>query len=94
MTALGPGVRVKCIQDNWVSSWGGTDGPTVGTVWTVAEVDTYDDGAVLFSLVEWISGEDFFFSEYFVPLDGNEDISVFTSILDKLPEKHKEPATV
>jgi hypothetical protein len=99
VTAIGPGVRVKCIKrDRWLDCDGndqGFVGPEFSSVWTVKKCvrSFFEYKGPWIELAEWADST-WFMAEYFVPLDGNEDISVFTSILDRLPEKHKAPATV
>ena len=84
MTALGPGVRVKCVYSGrWYAPSGEMlTGPPMGSVWTIDErLDRY--GAVLFSLVGWFNSEQFFRDNCFVPLDGNEDISSLVAALKR-----------
>lgn len=83
MTALGPGVRVKCIRDD------GDDHPVsngsfpaIGSVWTVDEMVEDDEGDQAFTLVEW-ADDDCFYATHFVPLDGAEDISALEAALKK-----------
>lgn len=88
MTALGPGVRVKCVKDDWrprVTVFSET-GPAKGTVWTVNWVGFGESGMEAIGLSEWPRQDLCFDHTHFVPLSGNEDISQLTALLDKWNE--------
>lgn len=74
-------------------------GPPKNTVWTVERAFRLRDIDVI-AIIEWSHDtapwgrQNEFRASHFVPLDGNEDISVFTAMLDKLPANHKQPVTV
>lgn len=99
MSALEPGMRVKCVKDTlWNCDNVGPncpgDGPTYGSIWTVGAGIRQGRKGTYIRLAERHEISDAFLASWFIPLDGNEDISVFTSMLTNLPAKHKEPATV
>lgn len=91
--AIGPGMRVKCIDGS-----GFLNGPTTDSIWTVEEIQR---AGSKYS-VGWLHGElgmDYlrligwpkrmFRADFFVPLDGNEDLSVLTGLLDKIRTREK-----
>ena len=92
MTDIGSGTRVKCIHEvTW--SYGG--GPAIGSVWTVSKVHrkgdfyhgfggTYLLGFDYLSLKEWTE-QTLFAAHHFAPLEGNEDLSALTGLLNKGP---------
>jgi hypothetical protein len=82
MSALGPGVRVKCIkQGAWTHAG---DVPRNGSVWTIFDIDLEPwTRAVFLRLVEWPYRDELFLASRFVPLDGNEDLSELMSALNK-----------
>jgi hypothetical protein len=84
MTALGPGVRVKCIkQGAWTHAG---DGPRNGSVWTIFNIDLQPGTRDVFlRLVEWPYRDELFLASRFIPLNGNEDLSVLESALNKGP---------
>jgi hypothetical protein len=83
MTALGPGLRVRCISPDWLDSQGAkTCGPALGAVLTVAEV-MHAFGIIFLIFPPWPN--DKYDSKGFVPLDGNEDISELEAALNKGP---------
>ena len=98
MTALGSGVRVKCIEGGL---WEDGIGPATGSVWTIERV--IRSGSVIFLrrakddyliLRGWDPSE-IFRAVRFVPLDGNEDISALTGMLNKGPvDPVRKPETV
>lgn len=87
--AIGPGMRVKCINDSRWRPKG--SGPSVGSVWTVEGIEPHPQmpGYVGLVLLEWTASFQAFGVRNFVPLAGNEDLSVLTGLLDKIrtPEK-------
>lgn len=90
---------MKCVKrGEWTYSYEEGPGPGYGTVWTVLYVnndpDPFAPPGDYLALVEWPKTRRLFHSSRFIPLDGNEDISVFTSMLTRLPAIHKEPAIV
>lgn len=91
MTVLGPGVRVKCVRrEPWRlvdELYAPTTGPDLNTLWTIRSYFPGDRNFVF--LAEWPDGNSSFGTRNFVPLDGNEDISVFTEMLTKLPAPDK-----
>ena len=89
MTALGPGVRVKCIKRGaWETISGQPKrpgGPEFGSIWTVlSRAPSYIMECVY--LKEW-NDIDAFDVRRFVPLDGNEDISDLEAALKKGSEQ-------
>jgi hypothetical protein len=84
MTALAPGVRVKCIKQG---RWEGEPpirGPGRGSIWTVLFMITEPEtGDVFIGLCEWPKGSDVFLASWFIPLDGNEDISALIDAFTK-----------
>jgi hypothetical protein len=84
MSALGPGVRVKCIkQGAWTHDG---EGPRNGSVWTISDI-YFQPGTrdVFLRLVEWPYRDDLFLASRFIPLNGNEDLSELMSALNKGP---------
>lgn len=85
MTAIGPGVRVKCIKrGDWCLSDIHGPGPEFGTVWTIKGAEPggpYSPPGKYLFLVEWLGYRSFHESR-FVPLDGNEDISALLAALN------------
>lgn len=91
MSAIGPGVRVKCIRNSpmWDNALHVPRlGPGPGSVWTVRAVDGVTHPLAppgdYFSLWEW-PPQRWFHSCNFVPLDGNEDLSTLEGLLNKGP---------
>lgn len=93
MTALGPGVRVKCIVPNWFDLGGKCAGPSLGSVWTVAKVIHVPPDRAYLNLAEWTANRrDLWRSTAFIPMDGNEDISALEGLLKKGPVERDAPA--
>ena len=85
MTALGPGIRVKCIYNGpWkCSDYPGLIGPDYGTVWTVGVIEQYGEyppRAIYVSLLEWPNKEQFFLAKHFHPLDGETELARLRAI--------------
>lgn len=90
MTVIGPGARVKCIKrGKWKNSSGQTDGgPQFGLVYTVERIVWCEaDGDIpegdYLCFIAWSTRR--FCSKQFIPLDGNEDLSLLTACLEKGP---------
>lgn len=85
MTAIGPGVRVKCIKrDEWrIVELGNIvgSGPIFGSVWTVERVIEGPPFKSMY-LMEWPEYNSVFNVRYFIPLEGNEDISALLAALN------------
>lgn len=86
MTEIAPGVRVKCVKsDRWCSRINGfavfEAGPTLGSVWTIEYLYQEHDGTFL-EFMEWPNG-DVFLDKWFIPLEGNEDLSELETALDR-----------
>ena len=88
MTALGPGVRVKATKSEWYWNNDGspTPGPTKGSVWTITGFCVCPYGRYLY-LLEWPMPLQHFNPKFFVPLDGNEDLSDLITALKKGTEQ-------
>jgi hypothetical protein len=85
MTALAPGVRVKCVKiGNWINGLNGSShsGPSVGSVWTVKQVVEWD-GEPYLVLEKWPDDFACFAASRFTLLDGNEDISALIDAFAK-----------
>jgi hypothetical protein len=89
MTALGKGIRVKCVnKEPWDSPLEGAGaGPAFGSIWTVGRVIRafYEYEGPWLELVEWLPDDTWFNAQYFVPLDGHEDLSALLAALKKGP---------
>jgi hypothetical protein len=98
MTALAPGVKVKCIKDGvWKHIDTGLPdvGPPKNSIWTVLCFSEIW-GREYIILTEWHDWHQAFKAyPNFVPLDGNEDISALTEALNKGPvEGYKQDERV
>lgn len=96
MTALGPGVRVKCVKrGNRLNSHGFPfPSETVGAVYVVESVPT-DRGLYLRGIEHFCpccGRRGAARTERFIPLDGNEDISALEGALKKGPVERDAPA--
>jgi hypothetical protein len=90
VTALAPGLRVKCVKiGGWTNDLDGTSrpGPSVGSVWTVAQVCEWL-GTPYLVLKEWRDGFGCFHASRFVPLDGHEDMTDLEAALKCGPPVH------
>ena len=88
MTALGPGVRVKAIKSDWYWEDSGIPaiGPIKNSIWTISKLEERS-GRMFIYLSEWPVSWHHFLVDYFVPLDGNEDISDLIAALKKGSEQ-------
>jgi len=78
MTALGRGVRVKCINKGaWGdAAWGPARGPEFGSIWVIKKLirSYFEYRGPWLELENWPDGS-WFHADYFVPLKGNEDLT-------------------
>lgn len=75
MTAIGPGSRVRCIADgDWLLDGTVVDGPVLGEICTVSDIEYGLDCTSFLALEEWRPATDVWSAHHFRPLDGIDDL--------------------
>ena len=98
MTAIGPGMRVVCIKEDWKPSVyaSSTWGPKIGSKWTVNWMSTRGE-FVAIGFAEWHNQEECFAADHFRPLDGDAEIERLRAIVAnpvRIGAPKREPAEV